>query len=234
MISKSRTGPIPALLICVALAVPIACNPQTATKEKESENHEVVQEPDAESAPESEPAPETEDGLEAGVVREVAILPVMNEDDDDFAGYTRDALRQYFLDKGATLTPDEKINEAIESNMPENRKLTTAEKVDLVKGYCPRADLLVVVTIKDIDRVSKKLGLEKRNKVELHGELWTRTGDDAIFSDTKSAENKEKSIAGITTKDGRTEHSRQLAIQECIGMMYGDILQAYKLSGAGE
>jgi hypothetical protein len=163
-------------------------------------------------------------------IREVAILPVMNEDDDDFAAFTRDALRQYFLDKGATLTPTEDIDKAIESNMPENRKLTMGEKIDLVKGYCPRADLFVVVTIKDIDRISKKFGLEKRNKVELHGELWTRSGDDAIFSDTKSAENKEKSIAGIKTKEGRTEHSRQLAIQECIGMMYDDILQAYKLS----
>jgi len=162
-------------------------------------------------------------------VREVAILPIINEDDEDYTAYTRDALREYFLDQGATLCDEAEIDKCIEINKPEKRRLTMAEKVDIVRGYFPNADLFVVVTIEEVERVSKKLGIEKRNKVTLTGELWNRTGESAVFSAEKSADNKEKSIAGLKTKEGRTEHSRQLAITECIGKLFDDILQTYKL-----
>jgi len=227
---RFKTGPMLALLICTALVVSVACNPQTPADDEAGGKQETDKTAVAESTPEPEPAPEPVTERDPNEIREVAILPVIDKSGENFASYTRQALKDYFMGKGATLVSTEEIDAAVAEARPENKVMTHSDLAKAVRSGFPKADLIVLVTIKDIERVSKKLGIEKFNKVELSGELWSGSGDQAVFSADKSAENKEKSVAGLMTKETRTMDSRKEAIRECIGLLYGDIIQAYNFA----
>jgi hypothetical protein len=174
-------------------------------------------------------APATAEAGDKPRIREVSILPVVNKTNEDFSAFTLETTREYFMNKGATLVSTGDIKIHLDANKPENKKQTRLEQINLVRSKFKRGDMLVVVTIESIARKSKKLGVEKRNKVELTGEVWLRTGDEPIFRTTKTADNKEKSIAGIKTKEDRTIVSRQHAIRDCIPKLFDDFLQGYEL-----